>query len=86
MGSELSWQSAGTDWGGLAGVCMGGTVQILIAENRQLALPYWCRVAPVHREQIVMRVAAVMSGGGLGRKCYQLLICVCIQAHMFSFG
>lgn len=41
---------SGTDRGGLAGVCTVPTVQSLIAENRQLAVPGWCTVAPVHGE------------------------------------
>lgn len=43
------WQGARSDRGGLAGVRVGGAVQILIAENRELAVPGWCTVAPLHR-------------------------------------
>lgn len=71
-------------------MCMGGTVQIVIAENRQLAVPGWCTVAPVHGERIEMCVAAVRGGGLLGEdaiSCSALLICACMcvhkQAHMF---
>lgn len=45
---------------------MGGTVQILIAENSQLAVPGWCTVAPVHGEYIEMCAAAVKGTGVLG--------------------
>lgn len=45
---------------------LGGTVQIVIAENRQLAVPGWCTVAPVHGEWIEMCAAAVRGGGLLG--------------------
>lgn len=55
-GLRLRWQRAGADWGGLPGV---RTVQILIAENRQLVVPSWCRVAAIHREQKVIWVVDV---------------------------
>lgn len=47
-------------------MCMGGTVQILIAENRQLAEPGWCRAAPVRGEWIEMCAQSVRGRGVLG--------------------
>lgn len=52
---------------GLAGVRMGGTVQVLMAENRQFLVPGWCRVAQVHGEQREMCVATVKGGTAFNR-------------------
>lgn len=72
-------------------LCLGGTVQILIAENRQLAVPGWCTVAPVHGGGGIEMCVAAVRGALFWERTFNWLrgmtsLCVCMcdytQAHM----